>query len=112
MGLFDLIGVALSTILAMGYRTVYLVYYISRKILKRDPLYFVKHIVVDIISVFSILCIVYRIDTNVTDYLQWIGVACLVAIVSAVVIVLVNIVFYRGFLVGVVNKVLPYKKNK
>ena len=46
---YGLEGIAIGTLVAMLYHTIYFVLYLSKNILKRSTIYFVKYIVVDII---------------------------------------------------------------
>lgn len=48
---FGLIGVAIGTLAAMAYRTIYLAWYLSRSILYRPLKHFLKHILTDTICV-------------------------------------------------------------
>ena len=55
---YGLVGVALGTIAAVLYRLLYLVWYLKKNIINRKIMLFVKHIVVDLVSiaVFAATC--------------------------------------------------------
>jgi len=77
---FGLVGVAIGTFVAMFYRTCYLAWYISKKIINRSLWYFVKFLLFDIISIFVYVSLVYKIIGNVVDfeiksYGEWIALA-------------------------------------
>ncbi len=92
---FGLVGVAIGTLVAMLYQTVWMAWYVSRNLLKRPLHIFVKHILVDAVCVFCIFCATSWIEMGSASYLSWIIMALKVAGICAVVIVLINIIFYR-----------------
>lgn len=53
---FSLIGVAIGTLAAMAYRTVYLALYLRKNILYRKLRYFFKHLLVDACTVGAAVC--------------------------------------------------------
>jgi O-antigen/teichoic acid export membrane protein len=71
---FGLVGVAIGTLVAMIYRTVYLAYYLSKNILNRPIKFFIIHMIVDIISVASIMItsyLVFGIKLTENSYITW-----------------------------------------
>ena len=72
---FGLVGVAIGTLVAMIYRTVYLAYYLSKNILNRPFKYFIIHMIVDIIMTASIMItsyLVFGIKLIENSYVTWI----------------------------------------
>lgn len=100
---WGLIGVAIGTLLAMGYQTVWMAWYDSKNLIQWAFANFLKQITVDIITV--ILCsIVSRVFTMVTvSYLGWIINAIEVAVVWLVIMVIINLIFYRDKVLKLVN---------
>lgn len=100
---WGLIGVAIGTLLAMGYQTVWMAWYDSKNLIQWPFANFLKQITVDIITV--ILCsIVSRVFTMVTvSYLGWIINAIEVAVVWLVIMVIINLIFYRDKVLKLVN---------
>lgn len=90
-----LIGVAIGTLVAMVYRTVYLAYYLSKNILMRKMNKFVKHIIVDVICVFisTIATRWYTLDD--VSYINWFLMAIKVGITVLLVVGIINTIFYR-----------------
>lgn len=96
---FGLVGVAIGTLVAMIYRTCYLAWYISRNVINRSLLPFVKHLFVDVISVVVFVWTVRSVlgcsaDLDVSTYLEWFVLAAKVFALSLPTIGLVNAVFY------------------
>ena len=90
-----LIGVAIGTLVAMVYRTVYLAYYLSKNILMRKMNKFVKHMIVDVICVFisTIATRWYTLDD--VSYINWFLMAIKVGITVLLVVGIINTIFYR-----------------
>lgn len=100
---WGLIGVAIGTLLAMGYQTVWMAWYDSKNLIQWPVANFLKQITVDIITV--ILCsIVSRVFTMVTvSYFGWIINAIEVTVVWLVIMVIINLIFYRDKVLKLVN---------
>lgn len=96
---FGLIGVAIGTFAAMTYRTIYLVCYLKKNILYRGRRHFIKHVIVDGCGA-ALLCVLVSSFPSIyalqrIDYFGWLVLAVKVALTGAVVLVLVNGLFYR-----------------
>ena len=93
--LWGLIGVAIGTLIAMVYQTVWMAIYNSKHLIKGEIKSFVKQIVVDAITVLLIWVATMWIDMMSVSYLSWFIMALEVAGISLVVVTLVNLLFYR-----------------
>ncbi len=80
-----LVGIAIGTFVAMLYHTVYFVWYLRKNILNRSPLYFIKHIVVDIGIGAVTALITQNIAMTELTYLSWIIYAIKIAGVTVAV---------------------------
>ena len=100
---WGLIGVAIGTLLAMGYQTVWMAWYDSKNLIQWPFANFLKQITVDIITV--ILCsIVSRMFTMMTiSYFGWIINAIEVAVVWLGIMVIINLMFYRDKVLKLVS---------
>jgi len=99
-------GVAISSIVAMGYRTVYLVFYMRRNILNRPVKAFMKHLVVDMICVSGMLAATGWMEINPAGYGEWVISAVIVSLICGCVSGVVNFVFYKSEISGAVRFVL------
>lgn len=113
---FGLIGVAIGTFAAMAYRTVYLALYLSKDILYRNIVHFVKHILIDSVCVVLIFAVVNLAPEFYTmrnvSYLAWIILAVKVGTTAVISGVIVNAVGYPKMLCGIVRNVFAkHKKN-
>ncbi len=92
---FGLYGVAIGTLVAMLYRTIYLAYYLKKAILFRKFGIFVKHMIVDIATVLLIYYSTKPIVRNVGSYLEWIILAFEVSLLAIAEVILINILVYK-----------------
>lgn len=96
---FGLIGVAIGTLTAMIYQTVWMAWYVSKN-LNHWPFHrFIKQMVVDMLSI-VIATVASRWITLVSiSYASWILMAVKVVLIWIAVIIPINIVFYRYYVV-------------
>ena len=90
---FGLVGIALGTLIAMLYHTVYFVWYLRSHILNRSIWYFVKHSIANIfIFIFSILSTKTLVLEQI-DYLSWVVLAVKISTITLSIAIIVTIVF-------------------
>jgi O-antigen/teichoic acid export membrane protein len=92
---FGLIGVAIGTIIAITYRTVYFVIYLSKNIMHRPINPFIGHITVDIIFVILGVLSTRWIPDNVNSYLQWAVVAIEKSVIVLTIGFVINTLIYK-----------------
>lgn len=92
---WGLVGVAIGTLLAMVYQTVWMAWYISRDLIKWPFRRFLKQVAVDALAFAAAYAISGLIRMNGVSYAAWVILAVKVALVWLVVILAVNAVFYR-----------------
>ena len=105
---YGLIGVSIGTLVAMTYKTIYLVFYLKNNIIYRKISYFIKHILVDAICIICILGCSRFFTLSKLTFSCWAVLAIKVGILNLLVCVLINIIFFK-------NKMSSYKllfKNK
>lgn len=96
---FGLIGVAIGTLAAMTYRTIYFVIYLRKNILYRKIRHFIVHLVVDMCEVCILFVIVNAFSSfyvlNNTDYLSWVALAIKVAATAGLIMLIINGIVYH-----------------
>ena len=107
---FGLVGVAIGTLVAMAYRTVYLAWYLRGNILFRPFRYFLKHLAVDGIAVGICAATVLLIPdffalTSVT-HVGWLILAVKVGFTCLLETLLLNLILYRKECVTFVRFIL------
>ena len=103
---WGLIGVALGTMIAMGYQTIWMAYYNSNHLLKWPFAKFLKQASVDIIIVLTAVFLTKGMTMSAINYLSWVFLAVKVAVVWFIVLILYNCIFYRENIKMITNKLL------
>lgn len=91
---FGLVGVAIGTLVSMTYRTVYYALYLRKNVINRPIKHFIKHIVVDLITVAAIVGATFFFKLRETSYIGWFILALKVGFIALGVTALVNALFY------------------
>ncbi|MDY2590492.1 MAG: polysaccharide biosynthesis C-terminal domain-containing protein [Agathobacter sp.] len=108
---FGLIGVALGTIAALTFHTLYFALYLRKNIIKRNIYIFIKYIVTDIcIMTCSILFVNLTINTSVQGYIGWVGLAIKTTIEILLVSVIINILVNKKYTLLLARKILRSKR--
>lgn len=103
---WGLIGVAIGTMIAMVYQTIWMAMYDSKNFLDRSISHFVKHVVVDAIIFVCSYAICSTLHLQNYTYLSWVVLAFEVALIWGVISVVINYLFYRNYLSEIMKKVL------
>ncbi len=100
---FGIIGVAIGTLVSMTYRTIYLAYYLSHNIIDYNFNSFVKHVMIDLITVSIIFGITSNLNLRDINYLSWLMLGSKVFCVAVLTITIVNIFFYKDYALNSIN---------
>lgn len=92
---WGLIGVAIGTLAAMIYQTIWLAAYNSKNFIFWSMKKVAKQFVIDILSAGLIIAISSQICLKEASYLGWISMAIKVAVIAMFIVAGVNLVFYR-----------------
>ena len=92
---WGLYGVAVGTLIAMLYRSCYLAYYLSKSILQRPFINYLKHILVDVILVAAIYSSTQWLLTEVYNYWQWVVLSVKVFGIALCEAIIVNFLLYK-----------------
>lgn len=103
---YGLIGVAISTILALFVRTVYFARYLSLKILKLPFNIFLKRLVQDGAILVFIIVLAHRIVLEHNTYFSWIVMAIEVSAISIITVAAFNLLFNRDLVNSVIKKII------
>ena len=102
---FGLIGVAAGTAIAMSFRTVYQAVYLTKNIINYKFKYFIKHILVDAVTVTIVIYISRFISLDSSNYLEWIIDAIIVSAVSFFTVVIFSTIFYKKYTVSLITRI-------
>lgn len=103
---FQLLGVAIGTLVAMLYHTIYFAWYLRKNIINRPFSHFVKHMVLDIITGVLGFVATGWLTMSDTTYLAWIVYAAIVAAIVGVIALALNLVVYRSEFTYLIKKIL------
>lgn len=93
---FQIIGVAIGTLVAMLIRTIEFMYYSSKNILKRSIKYTFGRLVIIALEMSIVMLIaVFMLDNTIASYGEWIVQAIIVLIITTIVVVPINYLVYR-----------------
>lgn len=109
--MWGLIGVAIGTMIAMFYQTVWMAIYDSKNLICWPIKNFIKQIAVDGVTVCiaALICTLFSLSS--VTYASWVFLAIKVALVWAVIIMVVNYLFYRDKMQRLLRKLYgKYKK--
>ncbi len=101
---FGLVGVAIGTLSAMIYRTVYLAIYLSNNIIHRPFKYFVKHVANDVCVVLISFVATRFFKMQDVSYVCWVILAIKVAIITGVISIICNCIMYPNLVVKIFRK--------
>lgn len=90
---FGLVGVALGTLVALSYRTIYLAWYLAHNILEYELSHFCRCVVIDFLTVLIIGTLTYPLKLGDLSYVSWIVLACKSIGIIFAVVMIINFVF-------------------
>lgn len=93
--LFGIVGVALAAFVAMVYRTIYFVIYLSRHILHRSVMKALKNSFIDILSCVIMALSTMWIKLDSVTYVGWAVMAIEVFAICAIEVFIMNYIFYK-----------------
>lgn len=102
---WGLIGVAMGTLVAMGYQTVWMAVYDSRNLIKWPLRNFAKQIFVDGLTVIIGFFATRMIVMPEATYIEWVFLAVKTAIIWIVIVGVLNMVFYRDKMQSMIHKI-------
>lgn len=112
---WGLVGVAIGTLIAMGYQTVWMAWYDSRNLIKWPLMNFVKQISVDIMTVALCGLISSMFSMHSVSYFGWILNAVEVSSTWLIIMIIINAIVYRDKVLRMVSivkrKVVKWEGN-
>ena len=108
---WGLIGVAIGTLVAMGYQTVWMAIYDSKNLIKWPLRNFVKQIFVDGLTIMIGFLATKMIAMPKATYAEWFFLAVKTAVIWVVIVGALNMIFYRDKMQGVIYKICAKVKR-
>ena len=96
---FGLAGVAIGTLVAMLFQTIWMARYVSKNLIKWPFRKFLKQLAVDVLSISVAVLASSWIAMETVNYLSWTVMAVKFAFIWLAVMIPINLVFYRQYVV-------------
>ena len=101
---FGLIGVAIGTLVAMLYQTIWMAFYDSNNIINWPIKNFIKQSLIDILTVLIMILLGNMFSLNDVTWIAWIVYAIKVSLLAIVLIFLINYIFYKSYIIKIFAK--------
>lgn len=102
-------GIVTATVIAMAYRTFYYVYYISRHIIKRKILLFIKRQLITFSNV-AIIFFVFKLFpfqlNSIKNYFEWMIYAIITICISGSITAVFSFIFYKQECKQLLDKII------
>ncbi len=95
VNIWGLVGVAIGTLVAMLYQTIWMALYVSKNLVKWPIQKFVKQILVDIATVLIGVLLTLNLSMESVGYINWLFLACEIAAIWGITVLAVNVFAYR-----------------
>ena len=99
-----LIGVAIGTLVAMLYQTIWMAIYDSNNIINWPIKNFIKQSLIDILTVLIMILLGNMFSLNDVTWIAWIVYAIKVSLLAIVFIFLINYIFYKSYIIKMFEK--------
>ena len=109
---FGIVGVAIGTLISILIRTLEFIYHTNKYILKRNILESVK-IISTITFEFIVIVLLFNLKTfmNINSYSTWLLYSIIVFLITSLIIIIINYIFYKDEFKGVLNLLKRIKKH-
>ena len=103
---FGIIGVAIGTVLATLFRFVYYAMFLSKHIICRSIVSWIKRMAINVITFMMLVLLGVKEEqyTIIHDYISWAIYAIVVTFVVSIFVFGINMVFYRDDLLEILNR--------
>ncbi len=92
---FGLVGIAVGTLIAMAYQTVWMAIYDYNNLVILPKTRLIKQLAIDILILLVGIICTFKIPKMNTNYFSWIIKSCIVLVIWNVVICVINFLLYR-----------------
>ena len=107
---WGLVGVAVGTFVSMLYQTIWMAFYNAKNLVKRPMKIFAKQCIVDAITVSCYALVPLAKELSSVNYFSWLILAVEIALLFLIVSVVINLVFYRQYLVQLPKLIMKRKR--
>lgn len=105
VNIFGLPGVAIGTLLAMFYQTIWMAIYDSKNLIYWPIKYFIKQLLVDFITILFFAIIARLLSIAEITWVSWLIYSIKVSIISLLFVGIVNTIFYKRYIMIILEKI-------
>lgn len=105
VNIFGLPGVAMGTLLAMFYQTIWMAIYDSKNLIHWPIKYFIKQLLVDFITILFFAIIARLLSIAEITWVSWLIYSIKVSIISLFFVGIVNTIFYKRYIMFILKKI-------
>lgn len=105
VNIFGLSGVAIGTLLAMFYQTIWMAIYDSKNLIHWPIKYFIKQLLVDFITILFFAIIARLLSIDEITWVSWLIYSIKVSIISLFFVGIVNTIFYKRYIMLILEKI-------
>ena len=110
---FGIVGVVVGTLFAYVYRTIRYAVYVSRVVLSRNIMIFIKRIILSLSCIFLIVASGYFLPFQaITNYLTLISYVAIISSIAIILIIIIELLFYKDDFQEFMILLRNIKKNK
>ena len=102
---FGLVGIAIGTLVAMLYQTVYFAWYLRSHIIDHPFFSFIKYLITDAVIFGLSYFLTRKMVYLTTDYLSWVILAIQIAFICLGIAIAVSMVFYFPTIKALIKKI-------
>lgn len=104
VNILGLAGVAIGTLLAMFYQTIWMAIYDSKNLIHWPIKHFIKQLLVDGFTVLFFAIIYNFFTINDITWLSWIIHSIKISLISLVFVCIINTIFYKEYIIIILKK--------
>lgn len=107
--MWGLIGVAIGTLAAMAYQTIWMAIYDSKNLIKWPLKTTIKQFAVDTVTVLSGIILTGWLKIGEINYFAWVILAVKTAVIWVILILVINFLLYRSKIYRLLSKINKFK---
>ncbi len=108
---FSLLGAAIGTLIAIGYRLIYFIAFLRKSILYRRYRMYIKEMIMTIIILMVNLIFCSRVKITIDNYFAFLGYGILIVIAEMMLLAICLFVFDNGKMMRVISMIRNRKKH-
>ena len=101
-----LIGVAIGTLVAMLYQTIWMAIYDSKNLICWPIECFIKQVAVDAIMIVCSVVFASFVKIKINAWFEWVVYAIIIIAIEVPIVIVINTIFYNKYIKYLMNKIM------